>query len=111
MKAGVLGACLLALLFPWRLRAGEAAAPAPFFQDGKWGFVDAQGLVTDSLPGAAPDLVVVTPSHQYPLGGSLPVDRRLALLAWAGRHGVRVVEDDYDSELRYTSDPDPRVVG
>lgn len=70
---------------------------------------DAQGLVTSALPDDAPDLVIVTPSHQYPLGGSLPVDRRQALLAWAARRGVIVVEDDYDSELRYTSAPLPAL--
>ncbi|MCW5952841.1 MAG: PLP-dependent aminotransferase family protein [Propionibacteriaceae bacterium] len=73
--------------------------------------VDAHGLRVADLPtGAdAPDLLVVTPSHQYPLGGSLPVDRRQALLEWARRHQVVVVEDDYDSELRYTSQPLPAL--
>nr|NLI50320.1 PLP-dependent aminotransferase family protein [Propionibacterium sp.] len=70
---------------------------------------DAQGLVTASLPAAAPQAVIVTPSHQYPLGGSLPVDRRLQLLDWAAAHGTLVVEDDYDSELRYTSAPLPAL--
>lgn len=71
---------------------------------------DAHGLVTAGLPDAGvPAVVVVTPSHQYPLGGSLPVDRRLALLAWARRHGVWVVEDDDDSELRYSSQPLPAL--
>lgn len=70
---------------------------------------DAQGLVTAALPADAPDLVIVTPSHQYPLGGSLPVDRRLQLLDWAAARGALVVEDDYDSELRYTSAPLPAL--
>ncbi|WP_432560469.1 PLP-dependent aminotransferase family protein [Granulicoccus sp. GXG6511] len=70
---------------------------------------DRDGLITDLLPDRAPDLVLVTPSHQYPLGGSLPIDRRQALLEWADRHGVWVVEDDYDSELRYTSQPLPAL--
>lgn len=70
---------------------------------------DNRGLVTDQLPDAAPDLVIVTPSHQYPLGGSLPIDRRQELLAWANRHRVILVEDDYDSELRYTSAPLPAL--
>ncbi len=70
---------------------------------------DAQGLVTDQLPDDAPDLVIVTPSHQYPLGGSLPIDRRQQLLAWAERRDVLIVEDDYDSELRYTSAPLPAL--
>lgn len=70
---------------------------------------DEHGLLTGSLPVPAPDMVIVTPSHQYPLGGSLPVDRRLGLLAWARAHDVLVVEDDYDSELRYTSAPLPAL--
>ncbi len=73
--------------------------------------VDEQGLVTDGLPtgDAAPDVLLVTPSHQYPLGGSLPVDRRQQLLEWTRANDVVVVEDDYDSELRYTSEPLPAL--
>jgi GntR family transcriptional regulator/MocR family aminotransferase len=72
---------------------------------------DDSGLVCDDLPtgAAAPHVVVVTPSHQYPLGGSLPVARRQALLDWAHREHVVIVEDDYDSELRYTSAPLPAL--
>lgn len=70
---------------------------------------DASGLVTDRLPDAAPDVVIVTPSHQYPLGGSLPIDRRRQLLGWAAAHRVVVVEDDYDSELRYVGQPLPAL--
>ncbi len=73
--------------------------------------VDAHGLVTATLPDAAPDLVIVTPSHQYPLGGSLPIDRRQQLLEWAAGRGVTIVEDDYDSQLRYTSAPLPALTG
>jgi GntR family transcriptional regulator/MocR family aminotransferase len=50
-------------------------------------------------------LVYVTPSHQYPLGGSMTASRRLALLGWARRGGRFIVEDDYDSEYRYASRP------
>jgi GntR family transcriptional regulator/MocR family aminotransferase len=73
--------------------------------------VDAHGLDIAHLPtgSTAPDLLLVTPSHQYPLGGSLPVDRRQTLLDWARRNRVVVVEDDYDSELRYTSQPLPAL--
>lgn len=72
---------------------------------------DEHGLVTSALPtgSAAPAVVLVTPSHQYPLGGSLPIDRRSELLAWAEHHRVVVIEDDYDSELRYTSSPLPAL--
>lgn len=72
---------------------------------------DDHGLAVADLPTGtdAPDVVLVTPSHQYPLGGSLPVDRRQGLLEWARAHRVVIVEDDYDSELRYTSQPLPAL--
>jgi GntR family transcriptional regulator/MocR family aminotransferase len=57
----------------------------------------------------APQAVLVTPSHQYPLGGSLPVQSRLELLDWARRAGAIVIEDDYDSEFRYDTMPLPAV--
>jgi GntR family transcriptional regulator / MocR family aminotransferase len=47
----------------------------------------------------------VTPSHQYPLGATMSVSRRLQLLAWAHRRDAWIVEDDYDSEYRYESMP------
>jgi GntR family transcriptional regulator / MocR family aminotransferase len=47
----------------------------------------------------------VTPSHQYPLGATMSVSRRLQLLDWAHRHSAWIVEDDYDSEYRYESMP------
>lgn len=68
--------------------------------------VDANGLVTSNLPeGHHARLVYVTPSHQFPLGGVLPIGRRLELLAWAGRHDAWIIEDDYDSEFRYGQQP------
>lgn len=71
---------------------------------------DDQGLVTTKLPEIEPpEAVIVTPAHQYPFGGTLHIDRRLALLEWARRHGVLVIEDDYDSELRYVSEPLPAL--
>lgn len=48
------------------------------------------------------DAVMLTPSHQYPLGGRLPADERLALLEWAHQNNAFVIEDDYDSEFRHT---------
>lgn len=68
--------------------------------------VDAHGLDTASLPrdGRA-RLAFVTPSHQFPLGGVLPVARRMALLQWAQRNRAWVVEDDYDGEFRYGQRP------
>jgi GntR family transcriptional regulator/MocR family aminotransferase len=66
--------------------------------------VDSHGLVVDALPRHV-RLVYVTPSHQYPLGVSMALPRRRALLAWAERHGAAIVEDDYDSEFRFGGRP------
>ena len=46
-----------------------------------------------------------TPSHQYPLGSSMSLARRTALLAWAERNDAAIVEDDYDSEFRFSGRP------
>jgi GntR family transcriptional regulator/MocR family aminotransferase len=73
--------------------------------------VDEQGLRVDALPApispdarvSAPEaarLAIVTPSHQYPTGVTLSLERRVALLDWARRAGVVLVEDDYDGDLR-----------
>jgi len=56
-------------------------------------------------------LAYVTPSHQFPLGGSMSLSRRLELLRWAERSGAWIVEDDYDSELRYADRPLPALQG
>ena len=72
--------------------------------------VDEHGLVVDELPDDL-RLVYTTPSHQFPLGGVLPVPRRQALLAWARRRGALVAEDDYDGEFRYDVAPLPALYG
>jgi GntR family transcriptional regulator/MocR family aminotransferase len=67
---------------------------------------DEHGLVPRTLPAEhAVRLVVVTPSHQFPSGGVLPLGRRLELLAWARERNAVVLEDDYDGEFRYDADP------
>lgn len=66
--------------------------------------VDGGGLKTDRLPSRA-RLVYVTPCHQFPTGVSMPLERRLALLAWVARTNSRVIEDDYVSEFRYEGHP------
>jgi GntR family transcriptional regulator / MocR family aminotransferase len=66
--------------------------------------VDDQGLVVDAIPPRT-RLVYVTPSHQFPLGMSMSLPRRMGLLAWARRHDAAIVEDDYDSEFRYGGRP------
>ena len=68
--------------------------------------VDAHGLDTERLPrDSRIRLAYVTPSHQVPLGGTLPIGRRQALLEWARRQRAWVVEDDYDGEFRYGQRP------
>ena len=66
--------------------------------------VDDQGLVVDLLPPSA-RIVYVTPSHQYPLGMTMLMPRRRALLRWAERHDAAIIEDDYDTEFRYVDRP------
>lgn len=61
--------------------------------------VDHDGLDPAKLANAR--IAFVTPSHQFPTGGTLPLGRRLALLDWAKRRNAVVVEDDYDGEFRY----------
>ena len=68
--------------------------------------VDARGLRVADLPNdRRTRLAYVTPSHQFPLGGVLPLERRLKLLRWASASGTYLVEDDYDSEFRYEGKP------
>ena len=78
--------------------AGATLIPVP---------VDADGLNLASgiARCANPRLIYVTPSHQYPLGMTLSLSRRLELLRFAGKTGAWIVEDDYDSEFRYLGQP------
>jgi GntR family transcriptional regulator/MocR family aminotransferase len=66
--------------------------------------VDDEGLDVDAIPRNA-GLVYVTPSHQFPRGTAMSIQRRTALLAWAERRGAVVIEDDYDSEFRFVGRP------
>ena len=67
--------------------------------------VDEEGLVVSALADSGAQAVVVTPAHQSPTGVVLSPARRHALVDWARRAGGYVIEDDYDSEFRYDSDP------
>lgn len=73
--------------------------------------VDRDGLRVAAGVTAAPRarLAVVTPTHQSPLGVPLSLPRRLALLAWAAEAGAWVLEDDFDSEFRYSGHPLPAL--
>ncbi len=78
--------------------AGARVVPVP---------VDAEGLDVGAALKREPvaRLACVTPSHHYPLGVTMSLGRRLALLRWAQRTGAWILEDDYDSEYRYASRP------
>ncbi|MGO4714787.1 MocR-like pyridoxine biosynthesis transcription factor PdxR [Bradyrhizobium sp. 2TAF24] len=82
--------------------AGARLVPVP---------VDAAGLDVAAGRRRAPRarFAVVTPSHHSPLGVSLSLPRRQALLAWAETAGAFVIEDDYDSEFRYSGRPLPAL--
>ena len=69
--------------------------------------VDAVGLMVAEGIRRHPDarLAYVTPSHQYPLGVTMSLPRRLELLEWAARADAWIIEDDYDSEYRYAGRP------
>lgn len=75
--------------------------------------VDAQGFDIAHAAEICPDAKVafVTPSHQYPMGMPLSMGRRLALIEWAREYGGWIIEDDYDSELRYAGHPFPAMQG
>lgn len=68
--------------------------------------VDAEGM---TIPRGPARLVYITPGHQFPLGISMSLPRRLALLDWAYLSGALILEDDYDSEYRYAGRPVPAL--
>jgi GntR family transcriptional regulator/MocR family aminotransferase len=77
--------------------------------------VDSEGLNLEAArrrwPQARPRLVYVTPAHQFPLGVTMSLRRRLSLLEWARRSRTIIFEDDYDSEYRYSGRPIPALQG
>ncbi|PSB55086.1 GntR family transcriptional regulator [Chroococcidiopsis cubana SAG 39.79] len=80
------------------LSAGIDLVPIP---------IDEQGLNLEVGKLKCPDakLAYITPSHQFPLGYTMSLARRLELLRWARQSGSWIIEDDYDSEYRYQSQP------
>ncbi|WP_405869881.1 PLP-dependent aminotransferase family protein [Streptomyces sp. NBC_00005] len=80
----------------WRLLAdaGLRTVPLPFDERGT-----NPGELTDEAA------VLLTPAHQFPMGGTLHPDRRAAVVDWARRTGGLLVEDDYDGEFRYDRQP------
>ncbi|WP_203564087.1 PLP-dependent aminotransferase family protein [Deefgea sp. CFH1-16] len=85
------------------LSAGAKIIPAP---------VDHDGLNTElSSTLSPPKLIYTTPSHQYPLGVTMSLSRRMALLEQAAQHNAWIIEDDYDSEFSYEQRPLPALQG
>ena len=71
---------------------------------------DSSGMRVDLLEKSGADIAYVTPSHQFPMGTTMPVSRRSALIKWANEKPERyIIEDDYDSEFRYGSRPIPAM--
>lgn len=73
--------------------------------------VNSEGLDIGYLQKTDSTIVYVTPSHQFPLGHVMPVANRLRLIDWAETVGGVIIEDDYDSELRYLGKPIPALQG
>ncbi|MGC0401096.1 GntR family transcriptional regulator/MocR family aminotransferase [Streptomyces sp. SAI-126] len=98
-----------------RARGARTVAVESYGLDVHWNLLAAAGLRTVPLPfderGTDPgeltdqDAVLLTPAHQFPMGGTLHRDRRSAVVEWARRTGGLVIEDDYDGEFRYDRQP------
>jgi GntR family transcriptional regulator/MocR family aminotransferase len=74
--------------------------------------VDSQGIAPQAKDNThAPKLIYVTPSHQYPTGAVMSLERRHQLLALARQHKAWVLEDDYDSEFRFSGPPISSLAG
>src|SRR5215469_10489362 len=82
------------------MRVPMAAAGARIVPVG----VDSEGLIVEQLPSDV-DVICVSPSHQFPLGVTLSLRRRKALIEFARRHNAVVIEDDYDGEFRFEGSP------
>lgn len=73
--------------------------------------MEADGIKIDKLPTNIPSAVYVAPSNQFPTGSIMPVGKRYRLLEWAKENNSFILEDDYDSELRYFGKPVPALQG
>ena len=85
--------------------AGLACVPVP---------LDAEGMIVGRLleaSGESARAVFLTPSHQFPTGATLALERRLAVIEWARQRRAWIIEDDYDSEFHYAGKPTACVQG
>ena len=74
--------------------------------------VDPEGIVIDGARrGSSPRIIYVTPSHQFPLGVTMSLKRRKALLEFAEKRGAYILEDDYNAEFRFSGPPLPCLQG
>ena len=74
--------------------------------------LDEYGMLPDELIKNNADIACVTPSHQFPTGVIMPISRRLQFLNWANeKKGRYIIEDDYDSEFKYSGRPIPSMQG
>ncbi len=73
--------------------------------------VDDEGMQVPDANMRGARLIYITPGHQFPLGVTMSVARRLQLLDWAAKSGALILEDDYDSEYRYAGRPVPALQG
>lgn len=73
--------------------------------------IDGEGLCVDRLATRERGIVCVTPSHQFPIGVTMSLSRRLKLLDWVNSAGTYIVEDDYDSDFRYDGSPLTALAG
>lgn len=73
--------------------------------------VNEKSLSIDSLYDLNTKLIYVSPSHQYPLGKVMPINKRLELLSWAYSANGLIIEDDYDGIIRYDGMPIPCLQG
>jgi GntR family transcriptional regulator/MocR family aminotransferase len=71
--------------------------------------MDGDGIRADLLEKSGADVVHITPSHHFPLGIVMPVKRRMEILQWAQKNNKYIIEDDYDSEFRYSGKPIPAL--
>jgi GntR family transcriptional regulator / MocR family aminotransferase len=82
--------------------AGATIVPRP---------VDPEGIVIAKSPKRPPKIIYVTPSHQFPLGMTMSLARRAALIDFAHIHDAYIFEDDHNSEFRFTGPPLPCLQG
>lgn len=73
--------------------------------------LDDEGVRLEQLPRRGVRLLYITPAHQFPLGTTMSVARRLQILEWARKSSSLIFEDDYDSEFRFSGRPIPALQG